>query len=242
MPGTNLKTYNRFTFGHTRAKSGSKSQIAMLDILKGLLPGMQVLTNYRLPLLDTERKQYPITGSYWRLYWISMSTLQQPIGCCSVDMEIQYNLSLYCLFRRYNVSQKTLKFYEFDVSFLNSFLIVTHKVFLPQLSLALEYQGETHYFSSHIFGKASDRQQIDQIKHNFASHIGISVISVPFWWDKSPNSLAATILLYRPDINFQNMSSALPIPEDLPLKYQNKFSYVPNAARDFKGQVDPTGW
>jgi hypothetical protein len=116
------------------------------------------------------------------------------------------------------------------------------KIFLPQLSLALEYQGETHYFSTHIFGRASDRKEADQIKVEFARQIGITVIPVPFWWDGSPESLAATIIHYRPDITFPGIVPTSPISSEIPVKYQKPFKYVPNSATEYYGQIDPTGW
>jgi hypothetical protein len=116
------------------------------------------------------------------------------------------------------------------------------KVFVPHLSLALEYQGETHYYSTHMFGKASDRQRADQIKQNFAKQMGITLLSIPFWWDKSSSSLAATIQAYRPDINADLIPLSNPIPSEIPLKFQNKFSYIPNASKEYTEQLDPTGW
>ena len=118
---------------------------------------------------------------------------------------------------------------------------MTIQVFLPHLSLALEYQGETHYFSSHIFGKASTRQRADEIKQNFAKQMGITLIPIPFWWDKSSKSLASTIQLYRPDIQFYNVSKmGLPIPAEMPAIAKNRFKYVPSVPKKFNGQVDIT--
>jgi hypothetical protein len=106
----------------------------------------------------------------------------------------------------------------------------------------LEYQGEVHYFSSHIFGRASERQRSDQIKHTFSTQLGITLVSIPFWWDKSPNTLAATLQTYRPDIPFHNITPSTPIPTEMPRKYQHQFKYIANASQEFKDQVDPTGW
>jgi hypothetical protein len=114
------------------------------------------------------------------------------------------------------------------------------QVFLPYLSLALEYQGEIHYFSSHLFGKASDRQRADHNKQQLAKQYGITLIPVPFWWDKSPSTLAATIRLYRPDINF-NVAVTQPISSDIPSKLQNNIKWVPSAAKVLSIHHDPKG-
>jgi hypothetical protein len=113
---------------------------------------------------------------------------------------------------------------------------------LPQLSLALEYQGETHYFSSHTFGNASSRQRADLLKVNFASEMGITLIPIPFWWDKSSNSLAATIHVYRPDVIPASGTKTLPISPEIPDKYRGQVKYVPRTFVEYNDQVDPAGW
>jgi hypothetical protein len=90
-------------------------------------------------------------------------------------------------------------------------------IFLPQLSLALEYQGEHHYLPTDLFGGLPVYQRRDQSKRKFASQFGITLISIPFWWDHSSASLSSTIQYYRPDINIQE-SKVPPIPLEMPAK------------------------
>jgi hypothetical protein len=116
------------------------------------------------------------------------------------------------------------------------------KLYLPNLSIALEYQGETHYYSSHLFGKATERQRADQAKHAFATNYGITVISIPFWWDKSPKSLAATILQHRPDIHISENLLGTPIPSEMPSKFKAHLKYNPNTPMEYDDRVNPTGW
>ncbi len=122
-------------------------------------------------------------------------------------------------------------------------MMTLFKIFLPDLSLAFEYQGETHYFSSHIFGRATDRQRNDNIKLQYAREMGITLISIPFWWKKSLSALSVTIQSHRPDLILDHISlRSPPIPSEMPLDIQQKFRYVPNSASYFKRTVDPTGW
>jgi hypothetical protein len=104
----------------------------------------------------------------------------------------------------------------------NLFLILIQKIFLPHLSLALEYQGEQHYYTVAFFlQRLETRQRIDQAKRNFAAQCGITLISVPFWWDKSSNSLAATIEYFRPDIKLQDLAKdVMPIPMEMPQRFR----------------------
>jgi hypothetical protein len=70
--------------------------------------------------------------------------------------------------------------------------------------------------------------------------MGITVISVPFWWDRSPSSLAATIQLHRPDINIEGATDA--IATQMPSKYRTPFTYRPNSPKEYDGLLNPTGW
>jgi hypothetical protein len=96
------------------------------------------------------------------------------------------------------------------------------KIFFPELSIAFEYQGEVHYFSSTPFGSATKRQSCDIVKHKNAKEIGITVIPIPFWWDKTHASLAATIVSYRPDVQLKLSPLSKPIPSNMPDKYLNR--------------------
>ena len=47
--------------------------------------------------------------------------------------------------------------------------------------------------------------------------IGITVIDVPYWWDKKKESLMATIKMKRPDLIQEDTSKFDPIPEIKPM-------------------------
>jgi hypothetical protein len=51
-PEQEWKIYDRFTFGHTGERFGSKSQRYLLDTLRSLFDNTIVLANYRLPRED----------------------------------------------------------------------------------------------------------------------------------------------------------------------------------------------
>jgi hypothetical protein len=107
--------------------------------------------------------------------------------------------------------------------YLSSHIIsLIQTIFLPNLSLALEYQGEQHYFSN-IFGDASIRQKRDQSKVKFASQLGVTLIVIPFWWDRSSDSLGSTIQFYRPDISIHNLP-CLPISTEMPLRFKKRYA------------------
>eukprot|EP00027_Filamoeba_sp_ATCC50430_P012117 CAMPEP_0168573886 /NCGR_PEP_ID=MMETSP0413-20121227/18779_1 /TAXON_ID=136452 /ORGANISM="Filamoeba nolandi, Strain NC-AS-23-1" /LENGTH=312 /DNA_ID=CAMNT_0008607177 /DNA_START=21 /DNA_END=956 /DNA_ORIENTATION=- len=62
-------------------------------------------------------------------------------------------------------------------------------IFLP----AIEYHGEQHYQKTFLFGSEVYQQQRDADKRDLCKERGITLIEIPFWWDRSIESLAATL-------------------------------------------------
>jgi hypothetical protein len=113
---------------------------------------------------------------------------------------------------------------------------------MPTLQLAFEYQGEVHYRSTSTYGSASRRQLSDQLKKQYAIEEGVTLIPIPFWWDKSPASLAATIKSYRPDVHVPSTTGqASPIPPEMPTNALRVIPYIPNVSQVFDEDKDPTG-
>eukprot|EP01124_Arcella_intermedia_P018337 TRINITY_DN2528_c0_g5_i1.p1 TRINITY_DN2528_c0_g5~~TRINITY_DN2528_c0_g5_i1.p1 ORF type:complete len:363 (+),score=82.00 TRINITY_DN2528_c0_g5_i1:113-1090(+) len=77
---------------------------------------------------------------------------------------------------------------------------------------------------------------------------GITLITIPYWWDGKPDSLASTLHLSLPDIFPQTGSPQ--IPSHPPPNAKTPFSKVMGNhvaallmhAEDWDGEVDPTGW
>jgi len=107
----------------------------------------------------------------------------------------------------------------------------------PSLSLAFEYQGEHHYLHS-IFGELPKIQNRDDRKKHLSNFIGISLIQVPFWWNRQISSLAETIKYHRPDIILP-ASIGFPIPFNIPK--QKKRGFKRNIFLPYNN-FDPTGW
>jgi hypothetical protein len=70
-------------------------------------------------------------------------------------------------------------------------------LFLPELSLGFEYQGEHHYSDIFNVGNKWERQQRDSEKREICKEYGIAIVEIPFWWDMKLPSLVATISQHR---------------------------------------------
>jgi hypothetical protein len=73
-------------------------------------------------------------------------------------------------------------------------------VVIPDLALAFEYQGEPHFFDLPIYGSSRRRINVDKHKRVISKDGGLTLISIPFWWDHQDATLAATIQSYLSSI------------------------------------------
>src|ERR1700722_2035485 len=86
-------------------------------------------------------------------------------------------------------------------------------IFLPTENLVFEYQGKHHYFDVYVFGNLLEKTLRDKEKKNACLEFGLTLIEVPYWWDKNSSSLLAVIKQKRIDL-FQkiNLLEGVPIP------------------------------
>jgi len=77
-------------------------------------------------------------------------------------------------------------------------------IYMLPFSLALEYQGEQHYLlkrTIYVFKDLGVAER-DEMKAHFCNVVGISLIHVPFWWEKERRDyLAGEITNTRPDLS-----------------------------------------
>jgi hypothetical protein len=83
-------------------------------------------------------------------------------------------------------------------------------IYLPNLNLAFEYQGEQHYADVFRFAPHKYYAQRDEQKRKLCKMEGITLIEIPFWWDFQAQSLAATISSHCSDFNLKITGNVIP--------------------------------
>jgi hypothetical protein len=73
-------------------------------------------------------------------------------------------------------------------------------IFLPKEGIAFEYHGEQHYFDIYTLGRGWNQRQRDEEKRIGCREHSISLVEIPYWWDRTEASLRATIYHHRPDL------------------------------------------
>jgi hypothetical protein len=171
----------------------------------------------------------------WQLYSFSRPH-QAAIGSSTSKAQIELMKCVRKLFPNRVVESN---FMHKGYTYPNSSRPIEYDIFVPSLSLALEYQGEPHYFDIPVYGSPRSRQRADQSKAAAAKLAGVTLVPVPFWWDRKETSLMATILQHRPD--FEVTQIGVPISKDMPAQFQQKIKYKPNAPKPLKEPFDLTG-
>jgi len=88
-------------------------------------------------------------------------------------------------------------------------------VYIPKLNIAFDYKGVQHYSFHWRFGSVDKLHIRDQERQEICKKLGITLIIIPYWWDETIESLAATITKYVPKIKFE-IKQSLPISEQAP--------------------------
>ena len=87
-----------------------------------------------------------------------------------------------------------------DLKFIGTHVQMQLDVFVPSLSLAFEYQGEHHFAQLHFFAPQERVGSRDQAKREACKHYGITLIEIPFWWNKKVESLVQIIQQANPKL------------------------------------------
>eukprot|EP00028_Trichosphaerium_sp_Am-I-7-wt_P000504 CAMPEP_0168535040 /NCGR_PEP_ID=MMETSP0405-20121227/18388_1 /TAXON_ID=498012 /ORGANISM="Trichosphaerium sp, Strain Am-I-7 wt" /LENGTH=141 /DNA_ID=CAMNT_0008562121 /DNA_START=94 /DNA_END=519 /DNA_ORIENTATION=- len=85
-------------------------------------------------------------------------------------------------------------------------------VYVPQLQLAVEYQGTQHYTDiPGRFGITILQGARDMEKKTLCKSYGITIVNIPYWWKGDKESVMATINYHRPDIQVDVHPGMMPL-------------------------------
>lgn len=74
-------------------------------------------------------------------------------------------------------------------------------IFIPGISLAFEYQGEQHFVDVEYLGSSAESiKSLDRKKRQACQDVSITLIEIPYWWDRKKESIVATIRSIRNDL------------------------------------------
>eukprot|EP00011_Vannellida_sp_DIVA3-517-6-12_P004582 CAMPEP_0114616892 /NCGR_PEP_ID=MMETSP0168-20121206/6919_1 /TAXON_ID=95228 ORGANISM="Vannella sp., Strain DIVA3 517/6/12" /NCGR_SAMPLE_ID=MMETSP0168 /ASSEMBLY_ACC=CAM_ASM_000044 /LENGTH=845 /DNA_ID=CAMNT_0001828017 /DNA_START=15 /DNA_END=2549 /DNA_ORIENTATION=- len=73
-------------------------------------------------------------------------------------------------------------------------------VYVPELELGIEYNGEHHYIENAFFGGLELYQQRDAAKRRICDSKGIKLLVVPYWWDNTFQSFVASLYWAFPEM------------------------------------------
>jgi len=98
-------------------------------------------------------------------------------------------------------------------------------VYVPAHNLAIEYQGYQHYKSIEDANQLQGlQQQRDDMKRKQCEKAKVTLVTIPYWWDGTIGSLAATLRTQRPDLpmNISPQEIGSPISHSQPNNVSNK--------------------
>jgi allophanate hydrolase subunit 1 len=105
-----------------------------------------------------------------------------------------------------------------QLKYPGSNLLMELDVYVPSMSLALEYQGVQHYYK-HYLWRFEEQVMRDKEKREACKNAEIHLIEIPYWWDKSSSSLMATLKERCPHLPINGSNDGIPIPTDNPTNF-----------------------
>eukprot|EP01114_Cavostelium_apophysatum_P022095 TRINITY_DN7884_c0_g1_i1.p1 TRINITY_DN7884_c0_g1~~TRINITY_DN7884_c0_g1_i1.p1 ORF type:complete len:873 (-),score=176.06 TRINITY_DN7884_c0_g1_i1:3235-5853(-) len=122
-------------------------------------------------------------------------------------------------------------------------------IWVPSLALAFEYQGQHHYNDIFYFGAQKNFNERDTEKKELCENSGITLVEIPYWWDRRRESLLATIAKCNQKLSTKIFGSDLsleaPIPNEPPAKRAPPNDFTKSSfmlAEDYDNMTEPTGW
>eukprot|EP01126_Amoeba_proteus_P039136 TRINITY_DN4111_c0_g2_i1.p1 TRINITY_DN4111_c0_g2~~TRINITY_DN4111_c0_g2_i1.p1 ORF type:complete len:658 (-),score=111.69 TRINITY_DN4111_c0_g2_i1:406-2217(-) len=124
-------------------------------------------------------------------------------------------------------------------------------IWVPKFNLALEYQGEQHYYDLHEAygpnGTVAMYTERDLKKKKLCEKNGITLVTIPYWWDGNEDSLASTLHMSCPELFLKTDSPPIPTEPPNIIKSIEKgnpkiISFLMHGREWHEEYYDPTDW
>ena len=109
----------------------------------------------------------------------------------STDKRSRQRWMFICLQRLFKDKQIIEEFLLSNDNYLKrqSGMSVEIDVFIPELLVGFEFQGNHHYYDIPKFGQLELYQSRDEEKQKIALESNILIVNVPYWWNDSEDGL-----------------------------------------------------
>jgi hypothetical protein len=104
-------------------------------------------------------------------------------------------------------------------------------IWFPKLNLAIEYNGIQHYKEIQYLHKEDGQSNRDKEKNMLCDKYDIKLITIPYWWDYTLNSILMTLKYsklehimsdsFLNELDYLSLDDATPIPNLLPFTTSN---------------------
>eukprot|EP01114_Cavostelium_apophysatum_P021346 TRINITY_DN7423_c0_g1_i1.p1 TRINITY_DN7423_c0_g1~~TRINITY_DN7423_c0_g1_i1.p1 ORF type:complete len:1013 (-),score=259.24 TRINITY_DN7423_c0_g1_i1:4-3042(-) len=95
-------------------------------------------------------------------------------------------------------------------------------VFVPSLNIAVDYRSQKYFLWTPLYGAYDSYHRLAEEKRKACQDAGITLIEIPFWWNKSRSALGLTILRSSPELQLNKFKPfGKAVDEAMPTNLQN---------------------
>lgn len=154
---------------------GIKTLDDWLSIPQAAIPKIETITRVHGGLAPLLRKLYP------HHQWKSQAELSANVTGKAGKGQIRLFDVTRSMFPSSNI---LLNYIHPKLTFKNTLIKMEFDVYVEDLKLAFEYEGEQHYHWTYLRGSPDSQRALDDEKQEACKREGITLIQIPYWWDK----------------------------------------------------------
>ncbi len=98
--------------------------------------------------------------------------------------------------RKIFLKNEILESYQINPLSTSKLIQSNVRFYIPELKLAVDYQKDNYYGLENVTGTVEVKLKMDEDKLSWAKENNLTIIFIPFWWNRSIESLIETIAFY----------------------------------------------